>query len=230
MIDVISTLRKGIIVSCQAEGDDPFNRPEYLAAFASAAEMGGAVGIRAQGVENIKAIRSVTHLPIIGITKGVYDDGWVLITPDFVDVGEIVDAGADIVALDVTYRMRPNGMDGYAFFERVREKFSIPLMADVSTFDEGVEASELGADLVATTLSGYTSVTEETAGDGPDFALVERLTMTVKTPVIAEGRIWDPRDAITAIKRGAHAVVVGSAITRPRVITKRFVEALKITL
>ena len=198
--------------------------------FAKAAEMGGAVGIRAQGVENIKAIRSATHLPIIGITKGVYDDGWVLITPDFSDVSGIIDAGADIIALDVTYRMRPNGLDGYAFFERVRERFSVLLMADVSTFDEGIEASELGADIVATTLSGYTASTEETAGDGPDFAMVERLAMTVKTPVIAEGRIWDPRDAITAVKRGAYAVVVGSAITRPRVITRRYVEALKITL
>jgi N-acylglucosamine-6-phosphate 2-epimerase len=225
-LKAIEYVKGGVIVSCQAEGQDPFNHPEYIAAFAVAAEMGGAVGVRAQGVENIKAIRSAVSLPVIGIIKGIYEDDWVLITPDFKDVENLITAGADIVALDVTQRIRPNGMDGFRFLSEARQRYDIPMMADVSTFDEGVQAAELGADIVSTTLSGYTPYTEHMSDGSPDFDLIEQLAYEITTPIIAEGRIWGPTDAVLAIERGAYAVVVGTAITRPRVITQRFVESV----
>jgi N-acylglucosamine-6-phosphate 2-epimerase len=227
MANQIEQLKNGVIVLCHAEGDEPFNFPNYIAAFAKAAEMGGAVGIRVQGTDNIKSVRSTVKLPIIGISRGSYADGWALITPDVSDVESLISAGADIVALDVTQRVRPNGMDGFEFLELLRKRFRIPLIADVSTYIEGVRATELGADMIATTLSGYTQYTEDRADDFPDFNLIERLTAEIHIPVIAEGRIWTPSEAAHALKCGAYAVVVGSAITRPRVITQRFVEVLK---
>jgi len=227
MANQIEQLKNGVIVLCHAEGDEPFNFPNYIAAFAKAAEMGGAVGIRVQGTDNIKSVRSTVKLPIIGISRGSYADGWALITPDVSDVESLISAGADIVALDVTQRVRPNGMDGFEFLELLRKRFRIPFIADVSTYIEGVRATELGADMIATTLSGSTQYTEDRADDFPDFNLIERLTAEIYIPVIAEGRIWTPSEAAHALKCGAYAVVVGSAITRPRVITQRFVEVLK---
>ena len=227
MANQIEKLKNGVIVLCHAEGDEPFNFPNYIAAFARAAEMGGAVGIRVQGFENIKSVRSTVNLPIIGISRGSYADGWALITPDVSDVESLISAGADIVALDVTQRVRPNGMDGFEFLNLLRKRYRIPLIADVSTYIEGVRAAELGADMVATTLAGYTQYTEDQADDFPDFNLIERLTAEISIPVIAEGRIWTPSEAAHALKCGAYAVVVGSAITRPRIITQRFVEVLK---
>jgi len=226
MRELTTTLRHGLIVSCQSEGDDPFNQPELLAKFAKAAQMGGAAGIRAQGVENIKAIRQEVDLPIIGITKGHFENGWVCITPDFADIEKLIGAGADIVALDVTPRKRPNGMDGVEFFDEVRERFDVDLMADISTFEEGIRASEMGADLIATTLAGYTEYTEKHSVDTPDIELIERLARAVSIPVVAEGRIWTPEQAKQSLLAGAYAVVVGTAITRPRIVTKKFVDTM----
>lgn len=227
MHEQIEKLKNGIIVLCHAEGDDPFNSPSQIAAFARAADMGGASGIRTQGFANIKAVRSAVTLPVIGLTRGSYPDGWALVTPDFADVEDVVAAGASIVALDATNRIRPNGMDGCKFFELVRKRFREPLIADISTYDEGVRAADMGADAIATTLSGYTAYTEDIADDFPDFNLIERLAADVHLPIIAEGRIWTPSEAAHAMKCGAFAIVVGSAITRPRIITQRFVETLK---
>ncbi len=226
MRKVIEQIRGGLIVSCQSEGTDPFNRPEYLALFAKAAHMGGAIGIRAQGVENIAAIRIAVDLPVIGITKGVFGDGWVLITPDYSDVDRIIGAGADIIALDATGRRRPNGTDGRTFFKEVRARYDVPLMADCAVFEDGVAAAEAGADIVATTLSGYTAETERSASDEPDYDLLKNLVRAVSVPVIAEGRLWTPDQARRALDCGAFAVVVGTAITRPRIITGKFVEAM----
>jgi N-acylglucosamine-6-phosphate 2-epimerase len=226
MNSVVEKLRNGLIVSCQSESADPFNKPDYLALFAQAAEMGGAACIRAQGVANITAIRAAVELPVIGITEGMYDDGWVLITPGLIDVEQLIAAGADLIALDATARRRPNGLDGIEFFREVRGKFSIPLIADCATFEEGVAAAEAGADLIATTLSGYTSETELQVTAEPDYDLVKSLVNAVNVPVIAEGRIWTPEQARRALDSGAYAVVVGAAITRPRVVTGKFIEAM----
>jgi N-acylglucosamine-6-phosphate 2-epimerase len=151
----------------------------------------------------------------------------VLITPDVGDAENIIEAGADIIALDVTRRLRPNGMDGFQFLDLIRKRYDVPLIADVSTYEEGVRAADLVADIVATTLSGYTQYTEEIADEFPDFNLIERLASEIRIPVIAEGRIWSPSEAAHAMKCGAYAIVVGSAITRPRIITQRFVETIK---
>lgn len=226
MENSIAKLKHGLIVSCQAEEGDPFNQPDLLAKFAEAAQLGGAVGIRAQGVENLKAIRSVVDIPLIGIIEGHFENGWICVTPDFKDVDAIIQSGADIVALDCTPRRRPNGMDGVEFFDDVREKYDIPLMADVSTFDEGVRAAEMGADLIATTLAGYTEYTEKFLADHPDFDLIERIARAVKVPVISEGRVWNPDHAKESLHRGAYSVVVGSAIARPQVMTRKFVETM----
>lgn len=226
MNELIAKLKHGLIVSCQADADDPFNQPELLAKFAKAAQMGGAVGIRAQGVENIKAIRAAVDLPLIGIIEGQFENGWVCITPDHKDVEKIIEAGADIVALDVTPRKRPNGLDGIEFFDEVRERFEIPLIADVATFEEGVRAAEMGADAVATTLAGYTEYTSTSFTDSPDFALIEQLSRGIKVPVLAEGRIWTPEQSKESLLRSAYAVVVGTAIARPRIMTKKFVDIM----
>jgi N-acylglucosamine-6-phosphate 2-epimerase len=222
-------LKKGLIVSCQAEGDDPFNSPEYISAFAKAAEMGGAVGIRGEGIEKIKAIKERVNLPVIGIIKGKFADGWTLITPDFNDVEDLIEVGCDIIAIDVTERLRPNGLNGFDFLKEVKRRYSIPIMADISTLEEGMISAELNADLIATTLSGYTPYTSFKDTMNPDFDLISEITSSVDIPVIAEGRIWSPSDAIKAVEYGAYAVVVGTAITRPRIITRMFSEALKST-
>lgn len=226
MNELIAKLKHGLIVSCQSEGDDPFNHPDLLAKFALAAQLGGAVGIRAQGIENINAIRKAVDLPLIGIIEGQFSNGWSCITPDFSDIEKIIDAGADMVALDVTPRKRPNGLDGIEFFDEARDKYTIPLIADIATFEEGVRAAELGADAVATTLAGYTEYTCVSSTDRPDFDLIERLSRGVEVPVIAEGRIWTPEQSKESLLRGAFAVVVGTAITRPRVMTKKFVDVM----
>ncbi len=228
MNDLITSLKHGLIVSCQAEGDDPFNKPELLAKFATAAKMGGAVGIRAQGIENIKAIRAQVDLPLIGIIEGQFENGWVCITPDFKDIEAIIYAGADIVALDVTSRKRPNGMDGVEFFDEVRNQFDIPLIADIATFEEGIRAAEMGADIIATTLSGFTEYTQKHLTDDPDYGLIEQLSRAIKIPLIAQGRVWTPEQAKESLLRGAFSIVVGTAITRPRIVTRKFVDTMNL--
>ena len=224
---ITETLRGGLILSCQAEGDSPFNKPPYISLFAQAGQMGGARGIRACGAENIRAIRQAVSLPIIGITKSQYPDGAVLITSDFADVDRLQDAGADIIAMDATVRRRPNGLSGAEFLAKCRAMCDLPLMADVSSLAEGIEAAEAGADIVAGTLSGYTSATEQVANDEPDWPLLEALAKTVGIPVIMEGRIWTPQQARRALRMGAFAVVVGTAITRPVNIVERFVHQME---
>jgi len=226
MNELIARLKNGLIVSCQADSEEPFNTPAMVAAYARAVEIGGASAIRTEGAVNISAVRAVTELPLIGFVDGQFHNGWICITPDFKDIEAIIQAGADIVALDVTPRKRPNGMDGIEFFDDVRNRFDSPLIADIATFEEGIRAAEMGADAIATTLSGYTEYTQHRNQDEPDFTLIEELSRAVKIPVIAQGRIWTTQHAAGAVQRGAYSVVAGSAITRPKLITKRFVEAI----
>jgi putative N-acetylmannosamine-6-phosphate epimerase len=193
-----------------------------MAAMARAAAQGGAGGIRANGPEDVAAIRAVTRLPLIGILKR-FDDGVpVYITPDLASAVAITGAGADAVAVDATRRPR-RGEPIHDLISLIRERTGRPVMADISTLEEGIEAARHGAAAVATTLSGYTEETANKAQEGPDFALVEALVRAVDVPVIAEGRIQTPDEVREAFRRGAHAVVVGTAITNPREITRRFV-------
>lgn len=219
-------LKRGLIVSCQAEDGSPFNSVEFIIAFAKAAELGGAVAVRLCGIENITAVRKEIFLPIIGITKDKYPNGSVLITPTIEDVEAIVAAGADVVALDATWRTRPNGLTGSGMIKAVKNHLNMHVMADVATFDEGMEAANSGADYIGTTLSGYTPYTKQKDMNVPDFDLIEKLAEHLPEQVIAEGRIWTPEQMGEALERGAFAVVVGTAITRPVDIVKRFVKAI----
>ena len=159
--------------------------------------------------------------------KGTYNDGSDLITESFERIDQLFTAGADIVAIDTTKRKRPDGDDGFIFFEKARKKYSKPLWADIATFREGVRAAEIGADFVATTLAGYTPGTVAEDYNTPDYMLIDELSTSLTIPVVAEGRIWTPESASRALSLGASSVVVGTAITRPRVVTQMFVEALK---
>jgi len=221
----MSKLKRGLIVSCQAEEGSPFNAPAFIAAFAKAAELGGAVAVRLRDPENVAEVRKVTELPIIGLTKGYYESGKVLITPSMTDVNRLIDAGSDIVAIDVTKRIRLNGKTGLEFLHLVKSSVHVPIMADISTAEEALAAASAGADYVGTTLSGYTEQSLH-ANDLPDFELIAAVSSKTSVPVIAEGRIWNPDQAKAAFESGAYAVCVGTAITRPVDIVKRFVSKL----
>ncbi|MGD9156625.1 MAG: N-acetylmannosamine-6-phosphate 2-epimerase [Bacillota bacterium] len=217
----LNNLKGGIIVSCQARNGDPLNKPEIMAAMAQSVEMEGVVGIRANGEANIKAIRSVTKLPIIGINKIWSAGSSVYITPSPEAARTIVNAGADIVALDATLRERPGGVSLKLLIDYIHEKLRKMVMADISTFEEGSNAAKLGVDLVATTLSGYTSYSRQS--DKVDLELVQKLTANLKVPVIAEGKIVESQEVKACFAAGAFAVVIGKAITRPQDIVKRFI-------
>jgi N-acylglucosamine-6-phosphate 2-epimerase len=223
---ILDGLKGGLIVSCQAQPGSPLRDSAIMVAMAKAAEVGGAVGIRANGPEDIAAIRAAVRLPIIGILKQDLRGFDVRITPTVEAAETVVAAGADILALDATQRPHPGGLPAGELIAACRRRFGLGvlIMADVSTLAEGVAAAGAGADLVGTTLSGYTPYSRQLAG--PDFELIAELAGALRVPVIAEGRIATPEDARRALELGACAVVVGAAITQPEAITRRFVAAL----
>lgn len=213
-----------LVVSCQARADNPLHGPVHMSAMALAAAAGGAGGIRANGEDDIAAIRAVTKLPIVGISKR-WDDGFpVYITPAFEDAMSVARAGADIIGLDATARPR-NGEPVERLVGRIRRELGKEVFADIATLEEGRAAHAHGATYVASTLAGYTEETAARGQDGPDLELLDALVAALPVPVVAEGRFDTPELVAEAFKRGAHAVVVGTAITNPREITKRFVRA-----
>ena len=222
---VLARLRGGLIVSCQARPDNPLHGPTFMAAMAMAAAAGGAAGLRMNGPEDIRAACAVTDLPIIGIFKRRYPNAPIEITPTFAEASEIAAAGAAIIALDATGRMRPDGSTVAALIARIHGELHLPVLADVAGVPDGAAAASAGADAVATTLSGYVDPAIPPP-DEPDLALVGALAGRVRVPVIAEGRIKSPAQARAALDRGAFAVVVGTAITNPREITRWFTRAL----
>ncbi|WP_217586546.1 N-acetylmannosamine-6-phosphate 2-epimerase [Lentibacillus saliphilus] len=220
----LQQIKGKLIVSCQALEGEPLYGSDVMAKMAIAAEIGGAKAIRANGVADIIAIKQVTDLPIIGLIKQNYPDSPVYITPTKKEVAALIDAGADVIAIDSTAQKRPNDEKLSDLFQYIKDRGRL-ILADISTAEEGLNAFELGADAISTTLSGYTDYTKSDI-KGPDIALVKKLTELTDRPVIAEGRINTPEEARALVEYGAHAVVVGSAITRPRYITASFVEAL----
>lgn len=218
---MLDSLRGKLIVSCQAYPGEPLRDPDTMRRMALAVIDGGAAAIRAQGLDDLLAIRAATDLPLIGLWKD--GDSGVYITPTAQHALAVAETGADIVAVDATARPRPDGRPLAESVDAVHRAGKL-LMADVSSVREGIRAAELGADLVGTTLSGYTEYTVKTTG--PDFDLVERLASTVDIPVIAEGRVHTPAQAAAVLRRGAHAVVVGTAITHPTTITGWFRDAV----
>ncbi|MDE6470483.1 MAG: N-acetylmannosamine-6-phosphate 2-epimerase [Eubacterium sp.] len=224
--EILEQIKGGLIVSCQALETEPLYDSYIMSKMAWAAYLGGAVGIRANTVVDIKAIKEKVDLPVIGIIKQVYDDSDVYITPTMKEVDALVEIGCEIIAVDATDRPRPNGVSFEEFFTEVRAKYPNQLfMADTSCFEEGKKAEELGMDLIGTTMAGYTPYTKGTAL--PDFRLMERYVTELNAPVIAEGGIWVPEQLKQAIDTGVHAAVVGTAITRPMDITKHFINAIK---
>ncbi len=228
--ELLNHIKNRLIVSCQAEGHEPLGQPHILAAMAKAAVLGGAAGIRANYPENIRAIARVVKMPVIGIFKKEYADSPVFITPTEKEAMAVAATGCAIIAMDATRRVRPENADLSAMIAKLRASTPALLMADIATLDDARHATKLGFDLIGTTLSGYTEETKARAKDNlPDFELLQQCVkeFAPHIPVIAEGRIWTPEQARQALDLGAHAVVVGSAITRPWLITERFVKAMK---
>lgn len=226
MNELLKQLKGGMIVSCQAEGDDPFNaNPEYMALFARAAEMGGAIGIRTQGIEKQKAIKRATKLPVIGLLKSQFPDGTVCITGSFNEVEQLIAAGSDIVAIDGTFRKR-EGLSGPEFIKEVKKRYGCIVLADIATYAEAKACEESGADCVSTTLNGYTPDTLQ-FHDGPNYDVLKECVDGLNIPVFAEGRYNTPAEAGKAMELNAYAVISGTAITRPRVITQWFVNEIK---
>jgi len=211
-----------LIVSCQALEDEPLHGSHIMAKMAVAAKEGGAVAIRANSPEDVQAIRNAVDLPIIGLYK--HGNSGVFITPSRHHAIEIVHAGADIIAIDATKQPRAADESVEAIIQAVHDKNRL-VLADVSTLEEAIAAQEAGADFAAPTLSGYTPYSPQLAG--PDYALIYAMSQTLTIPIIAEGRIRTPEEAKLALDYGAVSVVVGSAITRPQLITAAFANALK---
>lgn len=212
-------MEKGLIVSCQALDNEPLHSSFIMGKMALAAFQGGAVGIRANSVEDIKEIKNNVNLPIIGIIKKDYENLVPYITPTMKEVEELINEGVDIIAVDATINQDEN------FLKEIIEKYKDQkFMADISTYEEGVRAEEIGFHYIGTTLIGYTKHSKGIE----KFEVLERLIKDCKiAKVIAEGNFNTPEQARRAIDMGAYAVVVGSAITRPQLITKTFVDALK---
>lgn len=221
---VVERLRGRLIVSCQAAADSPLRAPTIIAALAECAERGGAGGVRVDGPEDVAAVRQVVGVPIIGIYK-VRGASPIYITPTYELAREVARAGADIVAVQATRHRGERDTPLDRLIAMIHSECGLPVMADVSTVDEGLAAAEAGADLVATTMAGYTPHSRAMAG--PDLELVRELAERSPVPVVAEGRIQTPEEAAAALRGGAWAVVVGRAITMPGAITERFAGAVR---
>lgn len=224
--ELMEKLRGGLIVSCQALDDEPLHSSFVMGRMAYAASLGGAVGIRANSVEDICEIKSLVSLPIIGIIKKDYPDCKTRITPTMQEIDALISVDVDIIAMDATRRQRPDGRTISELFPEIRQKYPNQLfMADCSTYEEAMHAEELGFDFIGTTLNGYTDETRQTPP--PNFDLMHQMAMNLHTPVIAEGGIFSPEQLRLAMDQGVLACVVGSAITRPLKITQHYVKALK---
>lgn len=225
---MLDKIKHGLIVSCQALEDEPLHSSYIMGRMAAAAKEGGGVGIRSNSKADIIEIKKTVALPVIGIVKRDYPDSKVFITATMKEVDELAESGCEMIALDATVRDRPNGESLADFVKAIREKYpNIKLMADTATIDEARTAEKLDFDCVSTTLMGYT---DESKGDDiadDDFARLKTIVNDLSVPVIAEGNVNTPEKAKRCLEIGVHAVVVGSAITRPQLITKTFAEKMK---
>lgn len=222
-MNIIEQLKNQVIISVQAMPDEPLYEETALTAMMKSVVNGGAKGLRLAGKRDVKNAKKLFDIPVIGITKpGKLPENWkevVYITPTIKDASEVIDA--DIIATDATKRPRPKeSLQEIVNYIKSNNKLA---MADISTFEEGINARELGFDIISTTLSGYTTHSRRDL-TSPDFELLEKLVKHLDCPVILEGRVWEPCEVDKAFSIGAHSVVIGSAVTRPQLITKRFCE------
>ena len=225
---MLKQIKGRLVVSCQALENEPLHSPFIMARMALAAAEGGASGIRANSVADIEAIKQQVALPVIGLIKRDYPDSEVFITPTLREVEELVAAAPEMIALDATQRPRPGGETLAQLVAGIRARWpALLLMADIASVEEAVIAEQLGFDCVGTTLYGYTAQTKGHMLPESDFALLKAVLAAVAIPVIAEGNVDTPERAARCLALGAHAVVVGGAITRPQQITRRFTDAIR---
>lgn len=224
----IECLRGKLIVSCQALPHEPLYSSFIMGRMAQAAQEGGAAGIRANTLADIREIRSRVSLPIIGIIKQCYEGSDVYITPTMAEVDRLMEVRPEIIAVDATNNPRPSGITLENFVTQIREKYPGQLlMADCSTVEEAIHADEIGFDFIGTTLVGYTRQSKGDDLSKDDFAILRKILKSVRHRVIAEGKIDTPQKARRVIEMGAFSVVVGSVITRPQFITRTFVEEIE---
>ena len=227
MIEKVEALKGKLIVSCQALENEPLHSSFIMGRMALAAKEGGAMGIRVNTKEDIKEIQANVDLPIIGIVKRNYEGSKVYITPTMKEVDELMEVAPEIIAVDATGALRPGNITLDEFFHSIKAKYPNQLlMADCSTVEEAVHADELGFDFIGTTMVGYTDQSKNDKIEANDFEILRVIHSKVKNRIIAEGNINTPEKIKRVIELGAFCVVVGSAITRPQLITKKFVDAL----
>jgi N-acylglucosamine-6-phosphate 2-epimerase len=234
--EAIQAIDGALVVSCQASSGEPLNHPDHILAMSLSALNGGARALRLEGVENVRHVRAAAeklfegHLPIVGLTKSEIPAAEklssVYITASFAEAEALAEAGADFIALDATGRKRSDQLSLKETVEKIHSQLNLPVWADCSTFGEGIAADEAGADIISTTLFGYTEETALPKEHGPGLDLLKEFVDHIAVPIILEGRIWTPEELTRAFELGAYAVVVGSAITRPQLITERFVKAI----
>lgn len=226
MNDILNRIKGTVVVSVQAMPNEPLYLEQCMIGMMKSVVNGGAGALRLAGARDVKNAKKLFNLPIIGLTKpNIIPKNYkelVYITPNIKDVIELVEAGADVIATDATQRKRPNNekLQDLVKYIHINKRLA---MADISTLEEGLNAKELGADIISTTLAGYTLESANSPANEPDFELLKQLVEQTQLPVVLEGRIWEPEQVNKAFELGAHCVVIGSAITRPQLITKRFV-------
>ncbi len=226
-MEILENLKGKVVVSSQAMPDEPLYKEDCMLAMMQSVVNGGAAGLRVAGARDVRNAKKHFDIPVIGLTKpDRLPENWreiVYITPGLKEVRELIEAGADIIAFDGTSRLH-DGCTTEEIINTIHNAGRLA-MADISTAEEGINCAGLGADIISTTLAGYT-LESGAPTEGPDYELLEKLVKTVNRPVILEGRIWEPAEVKKAFTLGAHSVVIGSAITRPQLITKRFVEGV----
>lgn len=225
--EILDAIHGKMIVSCQAIPGEPLYMEDdsvmYL--MARAAKRAGTPAIRTSSIRDVAAVKKETGLPVIGLVKINYPGYDSYITPTMKEVDDLVAVGSDVVALDCTLRKRGDGTTINEFIAQIKEKYpDIILMADISNYEEGINAWKCGVDIVGTTMSGYTDYTSKK--DEPDYELMRRLSADLDIPVIGEGKIHYPEQAVKALQTGVWAIVVGGAITRPMEIAQRFIKAI----
>ncbi len=226
MNNTLNRIKGTVVVSVQAMPSEPLYLEKCMVAMMKSVINGGAGALRVAGARDVRNAKRLFDVPVIGLTKpNIIPKNWkeiVYITPTIKEVIELVEAGADIIAFDGTQRKRPNNekIQDLIKYIHINKKFA---MADISTLEEGIKAQDAGADILSTTLAGYTLESADSPSKEPDFKLLKDLVEHTNLPVVLEGRIWEPEQVDKAFELGAHCVVIGSAITRPQLITKRFV-------
>lgn len=221
-MNVLEKIKGKLIVSCQALENEPLHGPHIMRKVAKAVKEGGAVAIRANGYDDIVAIKEETGLPIIGLVKRNYKNCDAYITPTVKEINELIASGCEIIAMDATNRCHPDNVSLVNKVKMIHDA-GLVAMADISTYEEALYAESVGFDVVSTTLSGYTPYSEQLIG--PDIKLVEKLVKDLKIPVIAEGRITTVEELKQIKALNPFSIVIGSAITRPQTITQKFIEA-----